>query len=70
MKHLSRALALAQATQEPTLGSIPRILLRSVMRGLARGVLLLAGLAFALTALLLFVSLFLASFPSVHRRGQ
>lgn len=68
-RNLTRVLDLMQATREPTVTSIPRILVRAVMRTLARVVLLLAGAVLALAVLLLIVSVFLATWPSVHRRS-
>jgi hypothetical protein len=68
MKHLTRILTLAQETREPTIASIPRILLRAIMHTVARVVLLLAAATFMLTVTLLSVSLILATFPSTHKR--
>lgn len=64
MKHLARLLALAEQSREPTLASVPGILVRTIMRTLARVVLLLAGVMFLVTVALLNVSLILATFSS------
>lgn len=67
MKHLSRILALVQETREPTVTSIPHILLRAVMHTIARITLLLAGAFLIVTVTLLYMSLILATFPSSHK---